>query len=98
MISLCSSERCRDVDEGKLSDCQFLKLPRRHGTTFAAERLDALWRNRDAYFKGIFASVGDKICSHPTGRVAHFKSARACDNHDLLPLFPESKKDETKFQ
>ena len=67
--------------------------------TFAAEPRHAVWRNFDAFFKGILTSGGDKTYSHRTcRRAAHFKSARAGDKHALSSLFPEFKKGETKFQ
>ena len=67
--------------------------------TVAVERRDAMWRNFDASFKGILTSGGDKTYSHCTGRrVAHFKSARAGDEHDRSSLLPEFKNGETKLQ
>ena len=82
-----------------LSGCQFQKLPIRHGMdNFAAEPRDSVWRNFDAFFKGILTSGGDKT-SHRTGRrVAHFKSAGGGDKHDRSSLLPDFKKGETKFQ
>ena len=57
-----------------LSGRQFWKLSRRH-VTFAFERLDVVWRNFDASFKGILTTGGDKTYSHRTGRrVAHSTS------------------------
>ena len=81
-----------------LSGRQFWKLSRRH-VIFAVERLDMVWRNVDASFKGILTSGGDKTYSHRTSRrVAHSKSARADDKCDFLSLLPEFKKGENKFQ
>ena len=67
--------------------------------TVAAEPRQAVWRNFDAFFKGILTSGGDKTYSHGRGRrAAHFKSARAGDKHDRSSLLPEFRKGETKFQ
>ena len=67
--------------------------------TFAAEPRHVVWRNFDAFFKGVLTSGGDKTYSNRRGRrAAHFKSARAGDKHARSSLLPEFRKGETMFQ
>ena len=52
---------------------EFVRLPVSEAAktprdTFVVECRDAVWRNFDAFFKGILTSGGDKTYSHRTGR------------------------------